>query len=242
MTRWVDQQRMAPIRSANARFLTRVQEDVGPVAHGVADRFLRAIDLQLMADYRYREAESVEALGLESERAQTARRAADRYNDACLEVLMDDIAPAIEEVRQQFGGRTIDIRDSMAMFEQEGREQIADLDLTSAQAVVASRTLSETIAIANDSGINGLCDQLQGQASQFAALRRRRPEHNDPTHIITGAILLGIGATIIAICMAASGPGLCTNATALLLAAFFFAAGGLILLGELGKFIYALVA
>jgi hypothetical protein len=242
MARWVDQQRMEPIRGANARLLSKVQEDVGPAAHQLAERFLLGIEFQLMADYRYREAEGVEALGLEDARARVARRAADRYNGACLDVLADDIAPAVEEVRRQFGGRAVDFRDLMSMFEQEGREQLADLDLTGAQAAIAGRSLSETIAVANDSGINGLCDRLQDQASQFAEMRRRRPEHNDPTHVIVGAILLGIGATIIAICMAASGPGPCTNPVAIGLAIFFFASGGLILLAELGKFIYALFA
>jgi hypothetical protein len=242
MARWVDQQRMEPIRSANARLLARVQEDVGPAAHQLTDQFFRVIDFQLMADYRYREAESVEALGLESERAQTARRAADRYNNACLEVLADDITPAIEAVRQEFGDQTLDLRERLEMFEQEGREQIADLDLTGEQAAIAGRTLSKTVAVANGSGINGLCDQLQDQAAQFTALRRRRPKHNDPTHVLVGAILCGIGATIIAICMAASGPGPCTNPTAILLATFFFVSGGLILCAELGKYIYALFA
>jgi hypothetical protein len=244
MTRWVDQQRMEPVRAANARLLVRVQEEVGPVAHRLTDQFFQAIDFQLMADYRYREAERVETLGLENERAQAARRAADRYNTTSLDVLTEDFPSAIDEVRQQFGDQDIDVRfrDSLASFEQEGREQLADMDLTAEQAAVAGNTLSETTAAANEFGINGLCDRLQDQASQFAELRRRRPEHNDPAATITGAILCGIGATILAICWAASGPGPCTDPVAIGLAIFFFAAGGMILLAELGKLIYALVA
>jgi hypothetical protein len=98
MVRWTDQQRMEPLRSASATALARVQEEVEPAAHRLADRFFQAIDFQLMADFRYREAERVETLGLENGRAQAARRAADRYNAACLDVLTEDIPSAIEGV------------------------------------------------------------------------------------------------------------------------------------------------
>jgi hypothetical protein len=242
MARWTDQQRMESLRSASATALARIQEDVGPVAHRLADRFFQAIDFQLMADFRYREAERVEALGLENERAQVARRTADRYNTACLDVLTEDIPSAIEEVRRQFGGQTTDLRDTLAIFEQEGRGQIADMDLKGEHAAAAARTLSETIAVANASGINGLCDQLRDQASKFAELRRRRPEHNDPTALVVGGTFVGVGGAILAICMAASAPKPCTNSVALGLSGALIALGGFILLSELGGLIYIAAA
>ena len=239
MVDWEDQQRLEPIRSATTRFLIRVQQDVGPVAYQLVDKSMGAMEFQLMADYRYRAAERVEALGLERERARAARRTADRYNDVCLDLLTDGFPAAIEEVRQEFGGQTIDIRESLAIFEQEGREQIAGMDLKGEHAAMAGRTLTETVALANGSGINGLCDYLQDHASQLAELRRRRPEHNDPTAVIIGGILCGIGAIILAICWAVSGPGGCTNPFVIGLAIGFFGAGALVLLSALGVFLAA---
>jgi hypothetical protein len=239
MTQWMDQQRMEPVHNANARCLARVQEDAGPVAHRLADRFFQAIDFQLMADYRYREAERVEALGLENERAQAARRAANRYNTACLEVLTDDTPSAIEEVRQRFGSENIDFPDWLAIFEQEGREQIADIDLKGEHAAIAGQTLSETIAVAYESGINGLCDRLQDQVSQLAELRRRRPEHNEPGTFVLGASLMGLAAIIQGICWAASGPGPCSNATANAFSVIFGVSGAFIILASLGLLLTA---
>jgi hypothetical protein len=232
MGRWSDQRHMERLRNASATALARVQEDVGPTAHRLADRFFQAVDLQLTSDFRYREAERVEALQLESPRAQAARRTADRYNDACLEVLTEEMPSAIQQVRDQFGGRSLDIRDSLAIMEQEGREQLADMDLKGEDAAEAGRILSETVAFANENGIDGLCDRLADQASQFATLRRRRPEHNSLAVTITGAMFCGVAATILAICWA-STPGGCRNPTVLGIVTVLFAIGAFILLTEL---------
>ena len=103
-------------------------------------------------------------------------------------------------------------------------------------AAEAGRVLSETVAFANENGIDGLCDRLADQSSQFAALRRQRPEHNSLGATITGAMFLGVAATILAICWA-STPGGCRNPTVLGLVTVLFAIGGFILLTELLVFV-----
>jgi hypothetical protein len=230
MTQWRDQQHMASMRSARTTALARVQEDVGPDAHRLLDRFSQVFDFQFMADFRYREAERLEAVGLDDGRAQAARRAGDRYNSACLDMLGSEVPAAIETVRQQLGGVAVDFHDSLVMLEQEGLEQVADMDfLKGEHAVEAARTLRETVAVANESGMDGLCNHLQDQASKLAELRRRRPEHNDPVAVVLGAVLCGIAATILGICWASSGPRGCTNTTALTLVGVLFALGAFVL-------------
>jgi hypothetical protein len=233
MGQWADDRRMEPMRNARATALARIQEAAGPTAHRLADRFYQAIDFQLMADFRYREAERVEALGLENERAQAARRVADRYNAACLELLTEEIPTAIQDVKQQFGDRRIDFRGSLAILESEGREQLADMDLRGDHAALAAKTMRDTVAVANNSGINGLCEGLENQARQFIELRRRRPEHNDPVSIIAGAILCGIAATMLGICWAANPTVGCRDATVLGIVTGLCFFGAFVLLAEL---------
>jgi hypothetical protein len=237
MARWTDQERMAPVRNARTTALAQIQSDVGPVAHRLADQFLQAIDFQLVADFRYREAERIEALGLEIESTPAARRSAERYNTACLDLLVEEVPAAIEEVRRQFGDQIVDFGSSLGVMEQEGLEQILDMDLKGEHAATAGRTLREIVAVANESGVVGLCDNLQNQASQLVELRRRRPEHNDPVIVIVGAIICGLAATILAICWATGGPGGCRNPTVLFLVALMFTLGGFLLAAELLAFI-----
>lgn len=99
----------------------------------------------------------------------------------------------------------VDAREALTLFEQEIRDQIAAADFTGAQAKTAGRMLTETIAVANESGISGLCDRMHKQVNEFAALRRRRPEHNDPVTLVVGLVLIGLGAATVAACIALSG-------------------------------------
>jgi hypothetical protein len=233
MGHWPDDARMEPMRNARTTALARIQEAAGPAAHQLADRMYQAIDFQLTADLRYREAERAEAIGLNDGRAQAARRVADRYNAACIELLTEEVPSALREVRDQFGDQRVDFRESLAVLEAEGLEQLASMDLKGDHAAAAAKTIRETVAVANDSGISGLCERLQNQTLEFAELRRERPLHNDPVTVIVGALMCGIAATMLGVCWALTPTTGCRDATVLGIVFALCVFGGFVLLTQL---------
>jgi hypothetical protein len=215
-------ERVERINAAKCALLPQVLDAAGPSVHRLTDKFIQAAEFVEMADARYRKDERAHALGLT--RADATRAAADRYNDAALELLTEDVPDAIKAVREEFGDKEIDARKPLALFEQEIRERIATTDISGAEAEAAGRMLTETIEVANQSGIGGLCDRLDQQVAELAELRRRRPEHNDPVRLVVGLIVIGIGAIIIGVCWAVTLGG-CRSNTVLGVAYLVFLLG-----------------
>jgi hypothetical protein len=221
-----EQHQVERIRAARMAATAPVLDAAGPAAHRLTDGLLRAAESSATADLRYRRAERLEALGLDRTRTQAVRRSADRHNQVAIE-LLEQAAPTIEEIRREFGDRRIDATTALGVFAEEAREQIADADLSGEEAALGERLLAETLETANESGIAGVCDRLERDVSRLTELRRERPEHNNPIAFVVGGIAAGLGAVILGICWAVSGPGGCTNPTVLQIS------GGLIAFGLL---------
>lgn len=196
------------IECGNSVLLPAVEEVAGPIVKGLAGRAVQSFEYALVADLRYREAERAEALGFANDRA---RAAADRQNETCLELLNADVPEAIAQVRQEFRGRALDIRRELALFEAEARDQIIDTDFSKRDADTAARIVTQTVATASESGIEGLCDLLQEHTTQLADLRRERPEHNNPINAAIGAFCIVAGVATIAVCALANFPNGCRN-------------------------------
>jgi len=223
---------MERIHSTKAAVLPAAEEVAGVAARRMTDQLLQSVERSVVADFRYREAERVVALGLDEGRAQSSRHAADRHNAACLDLLTDQVPTAIEDVRREFGDLEIDARQALSMFAEEVRYQVSEADFTGEQAAKAERVLDETIATAEASGIRGLCDRLDEHVDDFIELRRERPHHNNPVAFVVGGILAGIGAIMLGICWAVSGPGGCTNGDVLFWSGAFISSGLFIILAS----------
>jgi hypothetical protein len=208
--------------------LPRVHELAGPRGQQLATSLFDALPLVVIADMRFREAERLEGLGLDRSRAAAAREGARRYNTASLEVLTQQVLPAIEEIRTEFGEATIDPRP-LRVFDMEAREQLAKSDLNGRRAAIARRLLSDAVTAGTDSGIGGLCDRLQHDGGQLIELCREREEHNNPIGLVVGGLVALAGIVIIGICNIQALPNSCSDPQALLWGGMFIAVGGLII-------------
>jgi hypothetical protein len=193
------------MNAAKVEGLPAVLEAAGPKGHRLAAGVFQASQLVVTADLRFREAERVEALGLDPGRATTVRELAKFRNDACLEVLEEEVVPAIAAVREEFGHeREIDTKRAFDFFEAESREALARTDLNGRRAAMAGRVIDRTRWIADEAGIDGLCTVLERRCARLIELRREREEHNNPVGVAIGAAIAATGFLILGICSALS--------------------------------------
>jgi hypothetical protein len=227
---------MERIRNARGTFLMAARDAGGSTTGRLADGLTQALERLVQADLHYREAERLEALGLGDDgRAPAARARADRHNDACLELLTTRVPDAIENIRRELGDAEVDFERSLELFEAEMIDEIVSTDLSRRQAEIGARGIRETVALAREFGVAGICDRLQRDVRRLVEFRRERPEHNNPVTTIIGLSLWGLAATIYAACWAASGPGPCTDPTVIHVVVSLVGFGGLIILAGLGS-------
>lgn len=224
-----EQEFVQSFNATTSGLLPRVLEVAGPKGHRLTASLFDAVSLTGIADMRFREAERIEALGLDRSRASVVRQGAMRYNAAGLEVLIQDVLPAIKEVQKEFGRAAIDPQ-AFKVFEMEAREQIARTDMSGRRAAIARRLLHDTITAGTDAGIGGLCDRLQHDCNRLIELCRKREKHNGLLGQAAGALMAGVGFLMIGICAALSAGQVCRNPTVLLWGGIFIAAGVLIFL------------
>jgi hypothetical protein len=206
--------------------LPAVREAAGPKAHQLTKSLLEACQLVITSDLYFREAERIEVLGLDPGRARIARRRAKFRNDACLEILEQEVRPAIAEVRKKFGTeQNIKCKRAFDFFELECREALAGIDISQRQTAIAGRLLTRTRAVADEAGIDGLCAALDRRCKRLIKLRKERDEHNNPVLAIIGVVIVATGFLLFGICSALSPGRVCRNGT------IQFLSGVLILFG-----------
>jgi hypothetical protein len=236
MRRTSDEQELVRDMNTARAALPTILEAAGPSGHRLTSGVFDATQHAVAADLHFREAERVEALGLDPSRAATPRTRARFRNQACLDSIDSEVMPAIDNVRREFGDqREIDATQAFDFFEVESRELLAQMDLNRSRATTAGRVLAETRATANEAGIAGLCDLIEGHMSRLADLRREREEHNGPIAVAIGGALAATGFLIYGICSALSGGRPCTNSTVTNIAEAFWTAGGILILIGLGS-------
>jgi hypothetical protein len=227
---------MERIRNARGTLVSVARDAGGPAVRRLADELTQALERSTQADLYYRKAERLEVLRLADDgQARLARARADRHNDACLELLTTRVPEAIENIRRELGDKEVDFGRSLELFEAEMIDEILSTDLSRRQASIGVRGVRETVAVARESGVAGICDNLQRDIRRLAELRRERPEHNSPVTTVIGLALWGLAATIYAACWAASGPGPCTDPTVINIVVGLIGFGGLIILAGLGS-------
>lgn len=195
--------------------LPRIRDAAGGKGHRLAAAVFDVGKLAIMSDLRFREAERVEALELDHGRATAAREIAMFRNAACLELLRDELRPAIAAVREEFGepdGYTRDeTNPAFYAFEREARDALMGIDLNMRRARAAGRTLSRLREMADQEGIPGLCGVLDRHCERLIELREDRPSHNGPVGWVIGGAIAATGFAIIGICSAVSTGRLCRN-------------------------------
>jgi hypothetical protein len=213
--------------SLKAGGLPTVLEATGPTGHRLASAALRACELVVVTDLRYRRAERIEALGLEPSRATVVRGLAEFHASACLEVLSSELLPAIAAVREEYGSTAFgESRQGFDFFEAESREALCELDdLTRRRAIAASRVLTEARAAADRAGPGGLCDLLEKHCASLTEIMEERAEHNNPVVAAVGGIVAGIGFLALGLCSAFNQGRGCNDPAAQAMGGFFVAWG-----------------
>lgn len=216
--------------------LPTILEAAGPKAHRLTKSLLEACQLVITSDLHFREAERIEALGLDPARARTARQQAKFRNDACLEILEDQVRPAIAKVRKKFGAKKrTKCKRAFDFFELECREALVRVDMSQRQAAIAGRLLTRTRTVADEVGIDGLCMALDRRCKQLIQLRKEREEHNNPVVAAIGVGIIGLGLLIFGICSALSAGRTCRNGTVQFVSTVLILFGLAVLLMALGS-------
>jgi hypothetical protein len=126
------------------------------------------LENSLEADLHHREAERIEALGLDKGGGDAARRIADRHNNITLALASDDLPTAIDALRREHGARHVDANTrTLDLFEEALRDRIPDLDLKGEHARIAGTLLHDSVLLAKKSGINRLCDAMEKHRTTF---------------------------------------------------------------------------
>jgi hypothetical protein len=192
--------------------LARILPVGGPEVHQVADLCAQASEFAILADYRYREAERIEVFEPSGESSRRVREAANQKNDACLDLLSEPARFAIGEVQARFPGMPIEADPQLDIFHEELRDNLITTDLKAVDVRRMMEIEEQAFSTARESGVDGICTGLLRDVDHFIALRRRRPQQNDPVSVVTGGIFVGIGCLVLGICAAVSG-GACRNGT-----------------------------
>ena len=196
-----EQETMSRVYNTAATLVPEVGKIAGATVQNLADAVLHSAALCLKADFRYREAERLEGMGLDVQRALAARRTADRYNTAVIESLTESLPRAIDQVRREFQELNVDARDALLLYEEMGLEEIAATDIKGTHAATGAKIVRDGVALASEAGIAGICNELDAHVARLADIRRERPHQNDPVTATIGAIMNFVGTVGLIVCL-----------------------------------------